>query len=87
MSIDWLRVSGNHCIYGIGADDNSTAYFAPYSKAMRDKVSKYGVYVDCTGGIRTPETTESFLGQQVCYLVGISRLLVTDKSFLHSHFF
>lgn len=53
MRVDWLGVSGNYCIYGIGMDDNDTAYFAPYSKAVRDSVSKYGVLVDCTGGIRT----------------------------------
>lgn len=82
MGIDWLSVSGNHCIYGIGADDNDTAYFAPYSKAMRDTVNKYGVFVDCTGGIRMPETAEKLLQGKVCDLIGIGRPLVSNKAFL-----
>lgn len=60
---------------------NDTAYFAPYSKAMRDKVSKYGVYVDCTGGIRTSKTPERLLAEQVCDLVGIADLWLQINHF------
>ncbi len=82
MGIDWLSVSGNHCVYGIGVDDNDTAYFAPYSKAMRDAVHKYDVLVDCTGGIRTRATAEKLLQEHVCDLIGIGRPLASNKSFL-----
>lgn len=82
MGIDWLSVSGNHCIYGIGVDDNDTAYFAPYSKAMRNAMYKYDIPVDCTGGIRSLETAEKLLKEKVCDLIGIGRPLLSDKSFL-----
>lgn len=84
MKIDWLSVSGNHCIYGIGVDDKDTAYFAPYSKAMREAVRPRGLPVDCTGGIRTPQTAERLLQEGVCDLVGIGRPLLADKDFLSS---
>ena len=38
--IDWLIISDNHCIYGIGANDHDIACFSPYSRAIRDTVSK-----------------------------------------------
>lgn len=82
MGVDWLSVSGNHCIYGIGADDNDTAYFEPYSRAIRDAASRYGVPVDCTGGIRTPGTAERLLQSQACDLIGIGRPLLKDKAYL-----
>ncbi len=82
MGVDWLSVSGNHCVYGIGADDHDTAYFAPYSKAVHDRMQKYKVSVDCTGGIRTPETAERLLREHVCDLIGIGRPLAANKSFL-----
>lgn len=84
MRVDWLSVSGNHCIYGIGADDNDTAYFAPYSKAIRDSVAKYGVLVDCTGGIRTAQRAQALLNSEICDLVGVARPLIKDKTFLFS---
>ncbi len=82
MGIKWLGISGNHCIYGIGVDDKDTAYFAPYAKAIRRAVQKYGVFVDCAGGIRTPGTARKLLEEQVCDLIGIGRPLMADKAFL-----
>ncbi|MBF4694766.1 oxidoreductase [Fusibacter ferrireducens] len=82
MGIDWLSVSGNHCIYGIGVNDDDTAYFAPYSKAMRDVVHKHNVLVDCTGGIRSREKAEKLLEGCICDLIGIGRPLASNKSFL-----
>lgn len=82
MGIDCLGLSGNHCIYGIGVNDKDTAYFSPYAKAIRVAVNKYGVYVDCAGGIRTSQTAEKVLQSQVCDLIGIGRPLMTDKRFL-----
>ncbi len=63
-------------------DDNDTAYFAPYSKAMRNAMYKYDIPVDCTGGIRSLETAEKLLKEKVCDLIGIGRPLLSDKSFL-----
>lgn len=85
MGVDWISVSGNHCVYGIGADDNDTAYFSPYSRAIRNAVKAQGVAVDCTGGIRTVPTADRLLADGVCDLIGIGRPLAADKLFLRKH--
>lgn len=82
MGIDWLGISGNHCSYGIGVDDKDTGYFSFYSKAIKEKIKKYGVFVDCTGGIRTAKKAETMLKDGVCDLIGIGRPLMTNKNFL-----
>jgi len=84
MGVDWIGVSGNHCIYGIGADDNDTAYFSPYAEAIRKAVEKYGVLVDCAGGIRTSKTAKRLIDSGTCDFVGIGRPLIKDKSYLLS---
>lgn len=82
LGIDWLGVSGNHCIYGIDANDQDTAYFSPYAKAIRERVTKYGIYVDCAGGIRTLQTANKMLKSETCDLIGIGRPLRISKTFL-----
>lgn len=82
MGVDWLGISGNHCIYGIGVDDNDTAYFAPYAKAIKEAVQPYGVAVDCAGGIRSAAKAEELLVAGVCDLVGFGRPLIGDKDYL-----
>lgn len=84
MGVDWIGVSGNHCIYGIGADDNDTAYFSSYAEAIRKAVEKYGVLVDCAGGIRTKETAKKLIDSGTCDFVGIGRPLIKDKAYLLS---
>jgi len=82
MEVDWISVSGNHCIYGIGEDDNDTAYFSPYSQAIYSAVKNKGVAVDCTGGIRSSKKAEAILSNGVCNLIGIGRPLISNKYFL-----
>ncbi len=85
LGVDWLGVSGNHCIYGIGEDDNDTAYFAPYATAIRAAINNQ-VPVDCTGGIRSALKSEELLQTGVCDLIGIGRPLIKDKEFLRNSF-
>ena len=88
LGADWIGVSGNHCIYGIGEDDNDTAYFAPWAAAIREAVGRVAVEkgrkipVDCTGGIRSRATAERLLRDGTCDLVGIGRPLLQDGEFL-----
>ena len=83
LDVDWIGVSGNHCIYGIGEDDNDTAYFAPYASAIRNETGKGEIPVDCAGGIRSKEKAEELLKKGVCDLIGIGRPLIKDKNFIH----
>jgi 2,4-dienoyl-CoA reductase-like NADH-dependent reductase (Old Yellow Enzyme family) len=82
MGVDWLGVSGNHCIYGIGENDNDTAYFSPYAKAIHDALNDKNVPVDCAGGIRSSQKGKVLLNSGVCDLIGIGRPLLKDKNFL-----
>jgi 2,4-dienoyl-CoA reductase-like NADH-dependent reductase (Old Yellow Enzyme family) len=82
MGVDWLGVSGNHCIYGIGENDNDTAYFSPYAKTIHDALNDKNVPVDCAGGIRSSQKGEALLNSGVCDLIGIGRPLFKDKNFL-----
>jgi 2,4-dienoyl-CoA reductase-like NADH-dependent reductase (Old Yellow Enzyme family) len=86
LGVDWIGVSGNHCIYGIGENDNDTAYFAPYASAIRKAIESGNgrkIPVDCAGGIRSRAKAEELLRNKVCDLVGIGRPLIKDKEFLH----
>lgn len=80
LGIDWLGTSGNHCIYGIGVDPNDTAYFAPYTKTIREAVASR-IPVDCTGGIRSYKKAEELLKYDVCDLVGLGRPLMVDQNY------
>lgn len=80
LGVDWLGTSGNHCIYGIGEDDNDTAYFAPYTHAIRNAI-KSKVPVDCAGGIRSLKKAGELLKHGVCDLVGLGRPLSKDKQY------
>ncbi len=81
IGVDWIGVSGNHCIYGIGEDDGDTAYFSPYSSAIRNAVGAR-IPVDCAGGIRSREKAEELLQNGVCDLIGFGRPLVQNKAFV-----
>ena len=83
LGIDWLSISGNHCIYGIGEDDNDTAYFAPYAAAIHKELEGTGIPLDCAGGIRSRKTAEYLLQNGVCDLIGIGRPLLKDREFVH----
>jgi 2,4-dienoyl-CoA reductase-like NADH-dependent reductase (Old Yellow Enzyme family) len=86
LGIDWIGVSGNHCIYGIGENDDDTAYFAPYASAIRKTIesgSGRKIPVDCAGGIRSQTKAEELLRAKACDLVGIGRPLIKNKEFLH----
>jgi len=81
IGVDWLGTSGNHCIYGIGEDDNDTAYFAPYTHAVRNAI-KSKIPVDCAGGIRSNIKVKELLKYGVCDLVGLGRPLIKDKQYV-----
>ena len=83
LRIDWLGISGNHCIYGIGEDDNDTAYFAPYAAAIHKELEGTNIPLDCAGGIRSRQTADHLLASGVCDLIGIGRPLLKDKEFIH----
>ncbi len=83
LGVDWIGISGNHCIYGIGEDDNDTAYFSPYASAIREALGDNKVPIDCAGGIRSAKKAEDILKNRVCDLVGIGRPLINDKQFVH----
>ena len=83
LGIGWLSISGNHCIYGIGEDDNDTAYFAPYAAAIHKELEGTGIPLDCAGGIRSRKTAEYLLQNGVCDLIGIGRPLLKDREFVH----
>ena len=80
LGVDWLGTSGNHCIYGIGENDNDTAYFAPYTRAIREAIQSK-VPVDCAGGIRSRKKAEELLEQGVCDLIGLGRPLIKNKEY------
>lgn len=82
LGVDWIGVSGNHCIYGIGVNDEDTAYFAPYSQAIYEAVKSKNIPVDCAGGIRTSKKTEELLKNGVCELIGIARPILKNENFL-----
>lgn len=81
LGIDWIGVSGNHCVYGIGEDDNDTAYFAPYAKAIRKAIAAK-LPIDCAGGIRSASKANELLENGICDLVGLGRPLIKDKRYV-----
>ena len=83
LGVDWIGISGNHCIYGIGENDDDTAYFAPYASAIRRSLGKNKVPIDCAGGIRSRKKSEELLINEVCDFIGIGRPLINDKQFIH----
>lgn len=82
LGVDWIGISGNHCIYGIGVNDEDTAYFAPYSQAIYEVVKNKSIPVDCAGGIRTSKKAEELLKNEVCELIGIARPILKNENFL-----
>jgi len=82
LGVDWIGISGNHCIYGIGENDNDTAYFAPYASAIRQALGNKKVPIDCAGGIRSIKRSEELLENKACDLIGIGRPLLKDKQFI-----
>lgn len=82
LGVDWIGVSGNHCIYGIGENDEDTAYFASYSHAIYESVKNKNIPVDCAGGIRTSKKSEELLQDGVCELIGIARPILKNENFL-----
>lgn len=84
LGIDWLGVSGNHCIFGIGEDDNDTAYFSSYAKAIKEGIKMRSLPIDCTGGIRTRKTAQRLLDEDVCDLIGIGRPLLLNPQFIQT---
>lgn len=81
--VDWISVSGGHCSYAPKVDDNDTAYFAPYSKKIKEGINSK-IPICLTGGIRTKEKAISLIEGNYCDLIGMARPLLKDKEYLKS---
>ena len=77
LGVDLLDLSGNLN----GYDGRGEAWFAPYSRLVKEAVP---VPVVCTGGIRSALTAERLLREGVCDLVGVGRPLMADSQALGS---
>lgn len=85
LKVDWLSISGNHCIYGIGEDDNDTAYFKEYSRKIKVAINN-NIPVDLAGGIRTKAKDNELLLNDYCDTIGLGRPLVKDSNFIINNF-
>ena len=85
MGVDGLFISGNHCGFGGNRREGDGAFFAPYSRIIREGV-RGAVPVECTGGIQSARTANELLRSGVCDLVGVGRALIKDPNAVKDRF-
>ena len=72
--IDFLDISGGHCIYTIKGK-TAPGWFAELSKPAKQAVK---VPVMLTGGVKTGEDAEKLLEGQAADLIGVGRSMMRD---------
>lgn len=72
--IDFLDISGGHCIYTIKGK-TEPGWFAELSKPAKQAVK---IPVMLTGGVKTGEDTEKLLEGQAADLIGVGRSMMRD---------
>lgn len=72
--IDFLDISGGHCIYTIKGK-TASGWFVELSKPAKQAVK---VPVMLTGGVKTGEDAEKLLEGQAADLIGVGRSMMRD---------
>lgn len=74
VGIDFLDISGGHCIYTVKGK-TEPGWFAELSNPAKQSVK---IPVMLTGGVKTVEDAETLLREQVADLIGVGRSMMRD---------